>query len=64
MDELSIMDVETYQDLDQAKKALADEKAVVISYKDARVRSTTQIRMFLKQLQTRQVLRTSTARGH
>ena len=35
MDELDHVDVETYQDLDQAKKALADEKVdAVISYKD------------------------------
>ena len=60
MDELDHVDVETYQDLDQAKKALADEKVdAVISYKDGEYQVDYANTDASKTTMTRQVLRTS-----
>ncbi|WP_049508116.1 ABC transporter permease [Streptococcus pseudopneumoniae] len=60
MDELDHVDVETYQDLDQAKKALADEKVdAVISYKDGEYQVDYANTDTSKTTMTRQVLRTS-----
>ena len=60
MDELDHVDVETYQDLDQAKKALADEKVdAVISYKDGQYQVDYANTDASKTTMTRQVLRTS-----
>lgn len=60
MDELDHVDVETYQDLDQAKKALADEKVdAVISYKDDEYQVDYANTDASKTTMTRQVLRTS-----
>ena len=60
MDELDHVDVETYQDLDQAKKALADEKVdAVISYKDGEYQVDYANMDASKTTMTRQVLRTS-----
>lgn len=60
MDELDHVDVETYQDLDQAKKALADEKVdAVISYKDGEYQIDYANTDASKTTMTRQVLRTS-----
>ena len=60
MDELDHVDVETYQDLDQAKKALADEKVdAVISYKDGEYQVDYANTDAFKTTMTRQVLRTS-----
>lgn len=60
MDELDHVDVETYQDLDQAKKALADEKVdAVISYKDGEYQVDYANTDASKKTMTRQVLRTS-----
>ena len=60
MDELDHVDVETYQDLDQAKKALADEKVdSVISYKDGEYQVDYANTDASKTTMTRQVLRTS-----
>ena len=62
MDELDHVDVETYQDLDQAKKALADEKVdAVISYKDGEYQVDYANTDASKTTMTRQVLRTSIA---
>ena len=60
MDELDHVDVETYQDLDQAKTALADEKVdAVISYKDGEYQVDYANTDASKTTMTRQVLRTS-----
>ena len=60
MDELDHVDVETYQDLDQAKKALADEKVdAVISYKDGEYQVDYANTDASKTTMTRQVLRPS-----
>ena len=60
MDEIDHVDVETYQDLDQAKKALADEKVdAVISYKDGEYQVDYANTDASKTTMTRQVLRTS-----
>ena len=60
MDELDHVDIETYQDLDQAKKALADEKVdAVISYKDGEYQVDYANTDASKTTMTRQVLRTS-----
>jgi len=60
MDELDHVDVETYQDLDQAKKALADEKVdAVISYKDGEYQVDYANTDASKTSMIRQVLRTS-----
>jgi len=60
MDELDHVDVETYQNLDQAKKALADEKVdAVISYKDGEYQVDYANTDASKTTMTRQVLRTS-----
>lgn len=60
MDELDHVDVETYQDLDQSKKALADEKVdAVISYKDGEYQVDYANTDASKTTMTRQVLRTS-----
>ncbi|RSI98194.1 ABC transporter permease [Streptococcus mitis] len=60
MDELDHVDVETYQDLDQAKKSLADEKVdAVISYKDGEYQVDYANTDASKTTMTRQVLRTS-----
>jgi len=60
MDELDHVDVETYQDLDQAKKALADEKVdAVISYKDGEYQVDYANTDASKTTMKRQVLRTS-----
>ena len=60
MDELDHVDVETYQDLDQAKKALADEKVdAVISYKDGEYQVDYANTDASKTTMIRQVLRTS-----
>ena len=62
MDELDHVDVETYQDLDQAKKALADEKVdAVISYKDGEYQVDYANTDASKTSMIRQVLRTSIA---
>ncbi|WP_057488905.1 ABC transporter permease [Streptococcus oralis] len=62
MDGLDHVDVETYQDLDQAKKALADEKVdAVISYKDGEYQVDYANTDASKTTMTRQVLRTSIA---
>ena len=60
MDELDHVDVETYQDLDQAKEALANEKVdAVISYKDGEYQVDYANTDASKTTMTRQVLRTS-----
>lgn len=62
MDELDHVDVETYQDLDQAKEALANEKVdAVISYKDGEYQVDYANTDASKTTMTRQVLRTSIA---
>ena len=62
MDELDHVDVETYQDLDPAKKALADEKVdAVISYKDGEYQVDYANTDASKTSMIRQVLRTSIA---
>ena len=62
MDELDHVDIETYQDLDQAKKALADEKVdAVISYKDGEYQVDYANTDASKTSMIRQVLRTSIA---
>ena len=60
MDELDHVDIETYQDLDQAKEALANEKVdAVISYKDGEYQVDYANTDASKTTMTRQVLRTS-----
>ena len=60
MDELDHVDVETYQDLDQAKEALANEKVdAVISYKDGEYQVDYANTDASKTSMIRQVLRTS-----
>ena len=60
MDELDHVDIETYQDLDQAKEALANEKVdAVISYKDGEYQVDYVNTDASKTTMTRQVLRTS-----
>ena len=60
MDELDHVDVETYQDLEQAKEALANEKVdAVISYKDGEYQVDYANTDASKTTMTRQVLRTS-----
>ena len=62
MDELDHVDVETYQDLDQAKEALANEKVdAVISYKDGEYQVDYANTDASKTSMIRQVLRTSIA---
>ena len=62
MDELDHVDIETYQDLDQAKKALANEKVdAVISYKDGEYQVDYANTDASKTSMIRQVLRTSIA---
>mgnify|MGYP002749847063 FL=1 len=62
MDELDHVDIETYQDLDQAKEALANEKVdAVISYKDGEYQVDYANTDASKTTMTRQVLRTSIA---
>ena len=62
MDELDHVDIETYQDLDQAKEALANEKVdVVISYKDGEYQVDYANTDASKTSMIRQVLRTSIA---
>ena len=62
MDELDHVDVETYQDLDQAKEALANEKVdAVISYKDGEYQVDYANTDASKTSTIRQVLRTSIA---
>ena len=60
MDELDHVDIETYQDLDQAKEALANEKVdAVISYKDGEYQVDYANTDASKTSMIRQVLRTS-----
>lgn len=62
MDELDHVDIETYQDLDQAKEALANEKVdAVISYKDGEYQVDYANTDASKTSMIRQVLRTSIA---
>lgn len=62
MDELDHLDIETYQDLDQAKEALANEKVdAVISYKDGEYQVDYANTDASKTSMIRQVLRTSIA---
>ena len=62
MDELDHVDVETYQDLDQAKEALANEKVdAVISYKDGEYQVDYANTDASKTSMIRQVLRTNIA---
>ena len=62
MDELDHVDVETYQDLDQAKEALANEKVdAVISYKNGEYQVDYANTDASKTSMIRQVLRTSIA---
>ena len=62
MDELDHVDVETYQDLDQAKEALVNEKVdAVISYKDGEYQVDYANTDASKTSMIRQVLRTSIA---
>jgi len=62
MDELDHVDVETYQGLDQAKEALANEKVdAVISYKDGEYQVDYANTDASKTSMIRQVLRTSIA---
>ena len=62
MDELDHVDVETYQDLEQAKEALANEKVdAVISYKDGEYQVDYANTDASKTSMIRQVLRTSIA---
>lgn len=62
MDELDHVDIETYQDLDQAKEALANEKVdAVISYKDGEYQVGYANTDASKTSMIRQVLRTSIA---
>lgn len=62
MDELDHVDIETYQDLDQAEEALANEKVdAVISYKDGEYQVDYANTDASKTTMTRQVLRTSIA---
>ena len=62
MDELDHVDVETYQDVDQAKEALANEKVdAVISYKDGEYQVDYANTDASKTSMIRQVLRTSIA---
>ena len=62
MDELDHVDIETYQDLDQAKEALANEKVdAVISYKDGEYQVDYANTDSSKTSMIRQVLRTSIA---
>ncbi len=62
MDELDHVDIETYQDLDQAKEALANEKVdAVISYKDGEYQVNYANTDASKTSMIRQVLRTSIA---
>ncbi|WP_247953564.1 ABC transporter permease [Streptococcus mitis] len=62
MDELDHVDIDTYQDLDQAKEALANEKVdAVISYKDGEYQVDYANTDASKTSMIRQVLRTSIA---
>lgn len=62
MDELDHVDIETYQDLDQAEEALANEKVdAVISYKDGEYQVDYANTDASKTSMIRQVLRTSIA---
>lgn len=62
MDELDHVDIETYQDLDQAKEALANEKVdAVISYKNGEYQVDYANTDASKTSMIRQVLRTSIA---
>ena len=62
MDELDHVDIETYQDLDQAKETLANEKVdAVISYKDGEYQVDYANTDASKTSMIRQVLRTSIA---
>ena len=62
IDDIDHVSVETYQDLDQAKEALADEKVdAVISYKDGEYHVDYANTDASKTTMTRQVLRTSIA---
>ena len=62
MDEFDHVDIETYQDLDQAKEALANEKVdAVISYKDGEYQVDYANTDASKTSMIRQVLRTSIA---
>ena len=62
MDELDHVDIETYQDLNQAKEALANEKVdAVISYKDGEYQVDYANTDASKTSMIRQVLRTSIA---
>lgn len=62
MDELDHVDIEAYQDLDQAKEALANEKVdAVISYKDGEYQVDYANTDASKTSMIRQVLRTSIA---